>query len=63
LQIGRQKGWSTVDQAKWGMHVPPDFPIGMDIYQMGTYTPKNGELTPEFAKKMRTKVRSVGQNG
>ena len=38
------------------MHVPQDFPIGMDIYQMGTYTPVDGETTPEFIRKTRTDI-------
>jgi hypothetical protein len=51
-----EKGWKTVDKGHWVMHVPKEFPIGMDIYQMGTYSPEKGEVTPEFINKTRLNI-------
>ena len=55
-EVTLEKGWKTVDHGHWVMHVPPDFPIGMDIYQMGTYTPEDVEVTPEFIRKTRADI-------
>ncbi|MHB9140155.1 MAG: hypothetical protein ACYC4Q_12195 [Victivallaceae bacterium] len=37
-QIKLSKGWMGLDRGHWVMYSPPDFPVGMDIYQLGTYS-------------------------
>ena len=49
-------GWKTEDNGSWVMYVPPTFPVGMDIYEMGTYS-SDEEMNPEeFSEKMRWEI-------
>lgn len=50
------KGWKTVDNGNWVMHVPPAFPVGMDIYEMGTYSAPDKESESDFADTIRSAV-------
>lgn len=49
-------GWKTVDKGNWVMHVPPSFPVGMDIYEMGTYSSEEKTTEQDFANKIRSAV-------
>ena len=48
--------WTTVDHGNWVMHVPPTFPVGMDIYEMGTYSDSDDAKTKELYEKIRGDV-------
>ncbi len=37
-QITLAKGWMCLDRGHWVLYSPPALPIGMDIYQLGTYS-------------------------
>lgn len=37
-EVTLAKGWKPVDRGNWTMFVPPTFAVGMDIYEMGTYS-------------------------
>jgi len=37
-QVKLGEGWKVVDHGNWVKHVPPVFPVGMDIYELGTFT-------------------------
>ena len=49
-------GWKTIDKGNWVMHVPPSFPVGMDIYEMGTYSSDEEVTQEDFASKIRSAV-------
>ena len=34
------------------MHVPPSFPVGMDIHEMGPYSPEDNVESQDFANKV-----------
>lgn len=38
FEIDVAKGWTANDKGDWIMYVPPNFIVGMDIYQMGAYS-------------------------
>ena len=38
------------------MHIPPDFPVGMDIYEMGTYSAGEKDPPKDFAGRIRSVV-------
>ena len=74
-KVGREKpytvklmdGWKSDDKGHWLMLIPPSFPVGMDIYQMGTYSADNPADEAELFRKVRSEVaqqwaRNVGQN-
>lgn len=37
-EVKLAEGWKTVDHGNWVMHVPPTFPVGMDIYELGAFS-------------------------
>lgn len=47
-------GWKSVDKGNWVMYTPADIPIGMDVYEMGTYSTAN----PADDSALLTRVRS-----
>ena len=49
-------GWKTIDKGNWVMHVPPTFPVGMDIYEMGRYSSEEKAGEQDFANKIRSAV-------
>jgi hypothetical protein len=49
-------GWRAVDMGNWVMHVPPGFPVGMDIYEMGTYSSDEKATNQDFANQIRSAV-------
>ena len=48
--------WKAFNKGNWVMHVPPSFPVGMDIYQMGTYSSDDKLSEPDFANAIRSAV-------
>ncbi len=38
------------------MHVPPNFPVGLDIYETGCYSSKDAEADGDFLKSIRLAV-------
>lgn len=50
------KGWSAVNKGSWVMYAPPRFPVGMDIYEMGTYSPNGQDALPDFYTGVRAAV-------
>lgn len=55
-QIDPAKGWKTIDRGNWVMHIPPIFPVGMDIYEFGSYSSEDGTKEEELMKKVVTEV-------
>ena len=66
-QVTLPEGWQVVDKGHWTMFVPPVFPIGMDIYELGSYSadakdeaellkrvPK--EVSLEWAKRAKDEI-------
>ena len=56
FEVDLVEGWKALDKGNWVMHVPPTFPVGMDIYEMGTYSPMEGDADAEFANRIRQQV-------
>jgi hypothetical protein len=50
------EGWKGVDKGNWLMLSPPDFPVGLDIYEMGVYSAEDKEAEPELFKSIRQDV-------
>jgi hypothetical protein len=38
FEIKLAEGWKSIDKGNWVMYVPPSFPVGLDVYEMGTYS-------------------------
>ncbi|MCW5821557.1 MAG: hypothetical protein KIT34_02075 [Cyanobacteria bacterium TGS_CYA1] len=36
-------GWTSKDMGHWVKYSPPKFPVGLDIYEMGTYSSSDGD--------------------
>lgn len=49
-------GWKLEDKGHWVMLIPPDFPVGMDIYEMGAYSTNDANDAQEFFEKVRADV-------
>ncbi|MDA7597722.1 hypothetical protein N8813_02225 [bacterium] len=46
------EGWAAIDQGTWVMHRPPEYPVGMDIYELGEFSQKASEKAdPDFSEK------------
>ncbi len=56
FQVDLAKGWQSIDKGNWLMLVPPNFPVGMDIYEMGTYSSDDKTTTKDLFNKVRTEV-------
>ena len=54
-KINLAKGWKTIDNGNWVMHVPPTFPVGFDIYEMGVYSTDEADKT-KFYQQIRKDV-------
>lgn len=50
------EGWQAIDKGSWVMYVPPRFPVGMDIYEMGTYSPQGQDAMQDFYSGIRAAV-------
>lgn len=49
-------GWKSQDQGHWLMLIPPDFPVGLDIYEVGTYSTEEKDDEAKLYAKVRTEV-------
>lgn len=49
-------GWKSEDKGHWLMLIPPSFPVGMDIYEMGTYSADAAEDQADLLQKVRSEV-------
>lgn len=49
-------GWKAEDQGNWVMHVPPTFPVGLDIYELGTFTADDTKDQANFMKELPKKI-------
>jgi hypothetical protein len=67
FQVTLPKGWRSIDKGNWMMYVPPIFPVGMDIYELGAYSSDDKtekdllkrvpyEVSLEWAKRAKDKV-------
>ncbi|WP_395743872.1 hypothetical protein [Prosthecobacter sp.] len=50
------KGWQAEDRGHWLACRPATFPVGMDIYEMGTYSAKKKEDEAALFEKVRKEV-------
>ena len=66
-QVTLPRGWRSVDKGHWTMYVPPVFPIGMDIYELNTYSSNDKdeanllkrvpkEVSLEWAKRAKDEI-------
>jgi hypothetical protein len=49
-------GWKGVDRGNWLMLSPPNFPVGLDFYEMGTYSADDKKAEPQLFKTVRQDV-------
>lgn len=56
FEVTLASGWKDIDKGNWVMHVPPSFPVGLDIYEMGTYSSDGTTTEREFQEKIETAV-------
>lgn len=56
FEITLEEGWEAIDKGNWVMHVPPSFPIGMDIYELGEFSSDKNMADQEFTEKIRLTV-------
>lgn len=64
-KIDLAKGWTAQDMGTWVMHRPLKFPVGMDIYEAGTYSTKktaDPKSKEEFFNSIRTDVSMLWAN-
>lgn len=67
FQVTLADGWKAVDHGNWMMYVPPSFLVGLDIYEMGTYSQDGRPADASFRDWVRREValewtRRVGQH-
>lgn len=46
------KGWKSIDKGHWMMYVPPIYPLGMDIYELGTYSSDDKTKEKDLLKRV-----------
>ncbi len=56
FQITIANGWKSIDKGNWVMFVPPTFPVGLDIYEMGTYSCDDKGKRKEVLNNVRQDV-------
>lgn len=49
-------GWRQEDRGHWEMFIPPNAPVGMDIYEVGRYSAKKGEDVDKLMLQVRKEV-------
>ena len=54
--IGLAEGWKVEDRGNFVTFVPPIAPVGMDLYEMGRYSPAEGENKEALMKRVQTEV-------
>ncbi|HXT60303.1 MAG TPA: hypothetical protein VN699_16800 [Pirellulales bacterium] len=56
FEVDLAEGWHAVDKGNWMMYVPPVFPVGMDIYELGSYSSEDKTRETALIKRIRTDV-------
>ena len=56
FEITIANGWKSIDKGNWVMFVPPSFPVGLDIYEMGTYSCDDKAKRKQLLNKVRKDV-------
>ncbi len=56
FRVDFAKDWRTEDRGHWLACIPPTFAVGMDIYEMGTYSADNKEDEAALFEKVRQEV-------
>jgi hypothetical protein len=51
-ELTMAKGWASSDRGNWTMFSPPIFPVGLDVYEMGTYSSASQSGQAELYKKV-----------
>ena len=52
FEVALPEGWKAVDKGSWVMYVPPVFPLGMDIHQLGSYSSDDKSKEAELLKNV-----------
>lgn len=50
------KGWTGSDKGNWTLYSPPGLPVGMDIYEMGSYSADNKDEQEALFKQVPTEI-------
>ncbi|WP_395749164.1 hypothetical protein [Prosthecobacter sp.] len=50
------KDWKSEDRGHWVACIPPTFPVGMDVYELGTYSAAKKEDEAALFEKVRKEV-------
>jgi hypothetical protein len=53
FQLTLAEGWKAQDRGNWLMLIPPTAPAGMDIYELGSYSPEKGEDQAALMTRVR----------
>jgi hypothetical protein len=56
FEVTPAKGWKSTDKGNWMMYVPPMFPVGMDIYELGDYSSDDKTQEKELLAKVPIEV-------
>jgi hypothetical protein len=56
FEVTLADGWKSIDKGNWLMLVPPSFPVGLDIYEMGSYSSDDKAKEKDLLNKVRTEV-------
>ena len=56
FEVTLAEGWKSNDKGNWLMLIPPSFPVGMDIYEMGSYSSDDSDAEQELFTKVRAEV-------
>lgn len=56
FEVVLAKDWKQEDKGSWIMLIPPSFPVGMDIYEMGTYSAKDPKKQAELMIRVRQEM-------
>lgn len=55
FKVKLAEDWRSEDKGHWVMYIPPEFPVGMDIYEFGRYS-TNEDDKNAFLEKIRDEV-------
>ena len=55
-EVTLARDWKSEDRGHWTACIPPTMPVGMDIYEVGTYSAKDKAKEPELFERVRKAV-------
>ncbi len=58
FQVVLPKGWKAIDKGNGVTYVPPIFPLGIDIHELGSYSSDDGTEGKDLLKKVVAEVSS-----